>query len=452
MAVKPVCLFLLLPLLLSGQAKKQACLKSASTCSECILSGPQCVWCTDSGLKSRCHTLSALERAGCDPHHMYNPQGRVHVIRNESTTEPTAETVFPQPQEVTLHLRPGVSQSFPLSITTARGRPIPELKIDTSPVPAGVNITFSNIRHGNMPMEVNVVAGHCRTTSDTINPKNRTGPWSVHITSGSFSQSVNLEINVECECDCKRNREENSPTCNSHGALVCGSCECYQPYLGQYCQINQELSDGRDERFCRRGPNAPLCSGRGTCVEGDCVCHSQENPNERYKGRFCECSNFDCPYHNNRICGGHGRCECGQCICDNDWSDEDCSCSIDTISCMASNQQVCNGQGMCQCGSCRCDPPYAGPTCENCPTCLGPCQTHAECVDCRAFGTGPKKDRCEAECNYFILTKVESKEDIQAPCKMISHEDSCFFYFSISQTPTGTHCTVAATKECPQWK
>lgn len=84
MAVKPVCLFLLLPLLLSGQAKKQTCLKSASTCSECILSGPQCVWCTDSGLKRRCHTLSALKRAGCDPHHVYNPQGRVHVIRNES--------------------------------------------------------------------------------------------------------------------------------------------------------------------------------------------------------------------------------------------------------------------------------------------------------------------------------------------------------------------------------
>ncbi|XP_049585525.1 integrin beta-1-like [Syngnathus scovelli] len=226
-----------------------------------------------------------------------------------------------------------------------------------------------------------------------------------------------------------------------HGELNCEG--------KQHCQMDQDSSTGRDEQFCRAEPNAPLCSGRGTCEEGNCVCHRRENPKERYTGMFCECSNFDCPYHNNSICGGHGKCECGRCICDNDWTGEDCSCSIDTTSCVASNGQLCNGRGMCDCGSCRCEPSYTGSTCEHCPICSSPCLTHAECVDCRAFGTGPKKDRCQAECDYLILTKVAKKEDIHTPCKMISREDSCFFYFSITQSPAGTHCTVVAVKECP---
>lgn len=58
--------------------------------------------------------------------------------------------MFLQPQEVSLHLRPGVSQSFPITITIPTDQqPITELNMDTSPVPAGVNITFSSITGGN---------------------------------------------------------------------------------------------------------------------------------------------------------------------------------------------------------------------------------------------------------------------------------------------------------------
>lgn len=94
----------------------------------------------------------------------------------------------------------------------------------------------------------------------------------------------------------------------------------------------------------------------------------------------------------NRICGGHGRCECGSCVCDNDWTGEDCSCSLEVASCMASNQMLCGGRGICMCGTCKCEPPYSGPTCEDCPTCRGVCQEYRECVECRAFGTGRKKE------------------------------------------------------------
>ncbi|XP_054637435.1 integrin beta-1-like isoform X2 [Dunckerocampus dactyliophorus] len=448
MVLKPLRLFLLLfPLLLPSWAESQSCLTSASTCSQCIRSGPQCAWCTVPHLKLRCNTVKGLSRAGCLTHYMYNPQGNVQVTRNDSRTQPTAETLHLQPQEVSLRLRPGVRQSFPLSITMARDHPITDLIMDTSPVPAGFNVTLGSIIHGYMLVEVKVGANLCL---DLNQNQNGTGPWSVHLSPRGFPQSVKLVINLECECDCAGNREENSPTCNSHGALACGSCECYPPYTGQKCQIDTESTFSRDEKFCRSGPNAPFCSGRGTCDGGFCVCNSRENPEERYSGEFCQCSNFDCPYHNNRICGGHGKCECGQCVCNKDWTDENCGCSMDTALCMASNQQLCNGRGSCLCGTCMCNPPYMGPTCELCPTCLGLCQQHAECVECRVFGTGSKKDRCEDECSYLILTKVQSKEDISAPCKMISREDSCFFYYSISYTPSGTYSTVAADKECRQ--
>ena len=63
--------------------------------------------------------------------------------------------MFLQPQELSLRLRPGVSQSFPLTITMPTDQPITELTMDTSPVPAGLNITFGGIVTGN-PLVVQV--------------------------------------------------------------------------------------------------------------------------------------------------------------------------------------------------------------------------------------------------------------------------------------------------------
>lgn len=176
--------------------------------------------------------------------------------------------------------------------------------------------------------------------------QNRTGPWSAHIMpSGLFSPSVKLEIRLECEynmkprsqsksrmlyvgssvgwweemdhywvscitehkrlvssgqCGCTRNHQENSPDCSGRGALVCGQCECSEPYTGHQCQRDDDSFFAPNEDACRSGPNAPVCSGRGECIMGVCECHSRLNPEERYYGRFCECSNFECPRSNNR--------------------------------------------------------------------------------------------------------------------------------------------------------
>lgn len=72
------------------------------------------------------------------------------VILNFCRTDiADAKTIFLQPQELAIHLRPGVSQSFPLSISMPSDHPTTDLTLDTSNVPAGLNITFSSITTGN---------------------------------------------------------------------------------------------------------------------------------------------------------------------------------------------------------------------------------------------------------------------------------------------------------------
>ncbi|XP_047455357.1 integrin beta-1-like [Mugil cephalus] len=442
MSLKLPRLCLLLALLCPCWAKEQPCRKSATSCDECVQSGPDCAWCTVPNGRTRCHTSERLRRAGCLKRHMYNPRGRVEVVKNDSVTDGTA--LFLQPQEFSVHLRPGVSQSFPISVTVPPEQPVTDLTMDTSSVPAGVNISFGSIIKGNpLLIKVSVEAAQC-PSSDRISY----GPWSVHITPRGFSQSVKLEITLECQCNCEGTREENSPACSGHGDLVCGQCECQKPYVGEQCQTDSDSLFSEDDSSCRSGPNDPVCSNRGKCVGGFCECEQRENPKERFSGQFCECSNFDCPYFNNRICGGNGRCECGNCVCDDGWTNEDCSCSMETASCMGGNQMLCNGRGICQCGLCQCDPPYTGPTCEHCPDCVGTCQKHAACVECRAFGTGPKTNTCDSDCGYLTVTVVDKERDVPTTnglCKM-RNEDDCVLYYSVSGGPSGGRATAA--KEC----
>lgn len=84
MAVKLLSLCLLLALLFPIRAEKQTCLTFATNCNECIQSGPECAWCSDPHTKTRCHTLRGLQRAGCGKSYMYNPQGEVQIVRNDS--------------------------------------------------------------------------------------------------------------------------------------------------------------------------------------------------------------------------------------------------------------------------------------------------------------------------------------------------------------------------------
>ncbi|XP_015236285.1 PREDICTED: integrin beta-1-A-like [Cyprinodon variegatus] len=397
MAVKLLFLWLLLLQFSLSWTEEQRCLKYASSCDQCILAGSECAWCTSPGVNIRCATTEHLQSSGCPRSQIYNPTGRVWVLKNVRRADQDARmhntrAVFLEPQEVSVYLRPGVPELISLTISTAPGHPTPELIIDLSNAPAEVNVTLSNIVTDNpRNLQVSVEVSQCPSKSGTSN-QNRTGPWSILITPRGFSEGFKLEISLMCECNCTGNCAENSPECNGHGALVNGHCECHTPYFGVSCQIKGDAISYQDEERCRSRPNEPVCSGRGSCVEGICECNKRENPKEAYSGRYCECSNFNCPHLNNRLCGGNGRCECGRCQCESDWIGEDCSCSMQTASCLGRNQILCSGRGLCDCGKCQCDPPYSGPTCEDCPACQGFCQELAACVECRAFGTGVNKD------------------------------------------------------------
>uniref|UniRef100_A0AAQ5WX85 Integrin beta n=1 Tax=Amphiprion ocellaris TaxID=80972 RepID=A0AAQ5WX85_AMPOC len=378
--------------------------------------------------------------------------GSLQILQNYSSSD-TADgsSLFLQPQQVSLHLRPAVSQSFPLTISTPTDQPITELTLETSEVPAGINITFSSVQRGSpLMMQVNVEAAGCPNTSDSVN-QNQTGPWSIQITPRGFTVSLKLEITLQCRCSCTQHRQEKSPDCNGFGSLVCGRCYCEKNLAGSRCQLLSDEFLTRDERHCRRDETKPLCSGRGTCVEGTCQCNRRPNPAEGYSGAFCECSNFDCPYHNNSICGGNGRCECGKCICDPLWTGESCECSMDTTSCLAKNQQVCNGRGFCECGACRCtDPKFSGPTCEECPFCPGRCTALHNCVECWVSGLGPS--RCASECGQYNVTMVATHDELYDPKKMPNlckfwFKDLCSLFFAV---PFPGQSTIPALLQCDQ--
>ncbi|KAG5850496.1 hypothetical protein ANANG_G00083080 [Anguilla anguilla] len=255
-----------------------------------------------------------------------------------------------------------------------------------------------------------------------------------------FTEEVEIVLNFICECSCQADGEKDSPIChNGNGTFECGACRCNDGRIGRQCECSTEdvFSDDMDAN-CRRDNGAEICSNNGDCVCGTCECKKRENPEERYSGKFCECDNFNCDRSNNKLCGGHGRCECRVCICDPNYTGSACDCSMDTTTCLASNKQICNGRGTCECGSCRCtNPKFQGPTCEICPTCPGVCTEHKECVQCRAFGTGEKKDTCERDCSYFNLIKVKDRDKLPQPvqafplmhCKERDAND-CWFYYT----------------------
>lgn len=62
-----------------------------------------------------------------------------------------------------------------------------------------------------------------------------------------------------------------------------------------------------------------------------------------------------------------------------------------------------------------------------------------DCVQCRAFGKGEKKDKCQEECSHFNMTLVDHRDklpqpgdfDAQTHCKEKDIDD-CWFYFTYS--------------------
>ncbi|XP_036377349.1 integrin beta-1-like [Megalops cyprinoides] len=344
-----------------------------------------------------------------------------------------------------------------------------EVILENSKLPDGVTITYqsrckngvvgegengrkcSNISIGDeVSFNISIKAHKCpkQGQSETIKIK----PL-------GFTEEVELVLNFICECSCQKDGEKNSPIChNGNGTFECGACRCYEGRIGRQCECSTEEVNSDDlDANCRRDNGTDICSNNGDCICGTCECKKRENPEERYSGKFCECDNFNCDRSNNKLCGGHGRCECRVCICDANYTGSACDCSLDTTTCLASNKQICNGRGTCECGTCKCtDLKFQGPTCEICPTCPGVCAEHLECVQCRAFNMGEKKDTCERDCMYFNLIKVKDRDKLPQPvqafplmhCKERAANDCWFYYTYAVNNNTEKEVHVVEDLEC----
>lgn len=436
MVGKVLSLVLLVSFLCLSWGKSPTRLKSATTCEECVQSGPDFGWCMDPNSAPLCGTAETLHSRRCSK--VYDPRGKVMILRN---LQANGRSVFLAPQHISITLRPGVSQVLHLTLATSRDQPDKEPVLETTAIPEALNITLQKIVNGNPAVfEVTLKADKCPSKDDSNQSQNQTGPWSVHIKPSGVSQMTKVEVSLECDCECLNQPEPNSPECDAHGSRVCGLCLCQEPYSGDTCRTN--------DNYCRPKPLAPVCSGRGTCENNFCVCNKHHVTEEKYYGRYCECSNSDCLRSNGSLCGGRGSCECGECVCDEGWTGDACTCTMDNAPCMADNQMICNGHGLCICGVCKCEPPFFGPTCESCPTCENRCQKHMSCAECRVFETV----RCDNKCRELTVNLVDAKEDVPTDplCKMMSRKDSCFIYFSYSGSSTNGRLTVAKTKECPR--
>ncbi|XP_067863666.1 integrin beta-1-like isoform X2 [Heptranchias perlo] len=280
--------------------------------------------------------------------------------------------------------------------------------LENSKLPEGVSIHYSancknNIVHtgenGRKCLGIQIGDEVSFTISITAKKcPNKGKKTTIEIKPLGFTEKVEIALKFVCECKCHKKGIANSPECHQgNGMLECGTCRCNEGRIGQFCECNtDEVNIENIDASCRKDNTSPICSNNGDCICGECVCKKRENPNEIISGKYCECDNFNCDRSNGLICGGNGICRCGVCDCMANFTGSACSCSLDLSSCASANGAICNHRGVCECGRCRCtDPKFLGPTCQECPTCLGFCAIYRDCVQCQAFNKGPKKDTCD---------------------------------------------------------
>lgn len=218
--------------------------------------------------------------------------------------------------------------------------------------------------------------------------------------------------------------EPASRDCSGNGSLdPCGQCICDKNFFGNKCECfySETLKWGPQNTSASLAlctpddvPDANICSGRGDCRCGYCRCNpiSKSRPDERYSGQYCECDDFSCPYHNDKLCGGHGRCVCGKCECHQNYIGEACECSTSQDMCKSSNGRICNGQGSCICGKCECDAGsmYSGPTCEDCTPIV-----EKASYKCNNRGSLNACDQCICDQGYYGES-CECDDDLSEYC------------------------------------
>lgn len=272
----------------------------------------------------------------------------------------------------------------------------------------------------------------------------------------------NVEINLDfiCSCQCEKDAQtvKSSPRCSFNGTLTCGQCVCDQGWAGRKCQCTEESKLKPNQCIKDNTTEAQECNGEGTCLCGDCVCKKDGLlPGEIINGKYCECSNMDCPRDpdTDLICGGleRGECVCGNCNCSGNWTGPSCSCTKRTDSCFKDGV-LCNGYGTCECGNCVCNAstPYRGKYCDECPSCVGKCSQNKACVQCLVFKSGQlSSDQCKSRCKDFKMSEVDELSPEMGERCTFRDDDDCSFTFSYKENPgKDIEIFVQREKACPK--
>lgn len=269
---------------------------------------------------------------------------------------------------------------------------------------------------------------------------------------------INLDFICSCQCEKEAKTEKSRAHCSGNGTLICGQCICDQGWAGRKCQCTEESKAKPNQCLRDNTTETKECSGDGTCLCGDCVCKKNDLlPGEIINGKYCECSNMDCPRDRDTglICGGpeRGECVCGNCNCSGNWTGQSCSCTKRTDSCIKDGV-LCNGFGTCECGNCVCNAstPYRGKYCDECPSCVGKCSQNKNCVQCLVFKSGQlSADQCKSRCKDFKIEEVDELSPEMGERCTFRDSDDCSFTFSYKENP-GKDIKIFVQKEkvCPK--
>ncbi|KAJ7384198.1 Integrin beta-1 [Desmophyllum pertusum] len=263
---------------------------------------------------------------------------------------------------------------------------------------------------------------------------------------------INLDFICSCQCEKDENTEDSSSDCSGNGTLTCGQCKCDKDWAGRKCQCPEESKLAPSKCIRDNSTDAEMCSGLGTCLCGDCQCKKTGlRPGEIINGKYCECSNMDCPSDpdTDLICGGpdHGQCLCGNCSCSGNWTGPSCSCTKHTEGCMKDGV-LCNGFGTCECGNCVCNAStvYRGKYCDECPSCAGKCSLNKDCVQCLVFKSGViSSGDCKTRCKDFKINEVDELAPEMGERCTFKDDDDCSFSFSYKENP-GKDVTISVQR------
>ncbi|KAM6897814.1 integrin beta-4 [Xenentodon cancila] len=272
----------------------------------------------------------------------------------------------------------------------------------------------------------------------------------------TFNAAVNVKASIVCPtCDCEKTPLPKADRCHGNGDLVCGSCQCYDGWLGNFCNCSASSSALETNQCMGPGMTQP-CSGRGDCLAcGTCVCY---NP-DQFEGPYCQYDKTQCQRFGGFLCNDRGSCVMGQCACTDGWEGDACECPKSTQTCVDSKGGICSGRGKCVCGRCEC--PDSGielsSTCEpNFQYQLGVCESTRNCAQCKAWKTGESKNEeaCK-KCPFKVVMVKELKErdEVLDSCSFRDEEDDCTYHYTVEtdKDPTVKELQIQMLekKDCP---